>query len=131
MVGVELQPVDGDRRQRFAHASRHRDDLHRSAGLARATSSCRVFAPVAPAPADGTAARGAKPAKSTASSADTGRRSSAPGARTCRGARRTLGLAFSAVSMPFEFSPLVVAALHKRDEARRVKDYRANWKVGA
>ena len=38
--------------------------------------------------------------------------------------RRTLGLAFSAVSMPFEFSPLVVAALHKRNEARRVTGYR-------
>ena len=38
--------------------------------------------------------------------------------------RRTLGLAFSALSMPFEFSPLVVAALHKRDEARRVSLYR-------
>ncbi len=34
--------------------------------------------------------------------------------------RRMLGLAFSALSMPLEFSPLVVAALHKRDEARRV-----------
>jgi predicted metal-dependent phosphoesterase TrpH len=38
--------------------------------------------------------------------------------------RRTLGLAFSALSMPFEFSPLVVAALHKRDERRRVSAYR-------
>lgn len=38
--------------------------------------------------------------------------------------RRTLGLAFSALSMPLEFSPLVVAALHKRDEARRVSVYR-------
>jgi predicted metal-dependent phosphoesterase TrpH len=41
--------------------------------------------------------------------------------------RRTLGLAFSAVSMPFEFSPLVVAALDKRDEARRVAVYRREW----
>jgi predicted metal-dependent phosphoesterase TrpH len=41
--------------------------------------------------------------------------------------RRALGLAFSAVSMPFEFSPLVVAALHKRDEARRVTGYRRSW----
>ena len=41
--------------------------------------------------------------------------------------RRTLGLAFSAVTMPFEFSPLVVAALHKRDEARRVTAYRREW----
>ena len=43
--------------------------------------------------------------------------------------RRTLGLAFSALSMPFEFSPLVVAALHKRDEARRVAGYRREWEV--
>jgi len=43
--------------------------------------------------------------------------------------RRTLGLAFSAVSMPFEFSPLAVAALHKRDEARRVTGYRREWEV--
>jgi predicted metal-dependent phosphoesterase TrpH len=41
--------------------------------------------------------------------------------------RRTLGLAFSAVTMPFEFTPLVVAALHKRDEARRVTAYRGEW----
>jgi predicted metal-dependent phosphoesterase TrpH len=41
--------------------------------------------------------------------------------------RRTLGLAFSALSMPFEFSPLVVAALHKRDERRRVSSYRREW----
>jgi predicted metal-dependent phosphoesterase TrpH len=41
--------------------------------------------------------------------------------------RRTLGLAFSTLSMPFEFSPLVVAALHKRDEARRVTGYRYTW----
>ncbi len=43
--------------------------------------------------------------------------------------RRTLGLAFSALSMPFEFSPLVVAALHKRDEARRVTAYRREWEM--
>ena len=43
--------------------------------------------------------------------------------------RRTLGLAFSAISMPFEFSPLVVAALHKRDEARRIVGYRREWEV--
>jgi predicted metal-dependent phosphoesterase TrpH len=43
--------------------------------------------------------------------------------------RRTLGLAFSALSMPFEFSPLVVAALHKRDEARRVTGYRRELEV--
>jgi predicted metal-dependent phosphoesterase TrpH len=43
--------------------------------------------------------------------------------------RRTLGLAFSGFSMPFEFSPLVVAALHKRDEARRVAGYRREWEA--
>jgi hypothetical protein len=43
--------------------------------------------------------------------------------------RRTLGLAFSAASMPFEFSPLVVAALHKRDEADRVARYRREWEM--
>ena len=43
--------------------------------------------------------------------------------------RRTMGLAFSAVTMPFEFSPLVVAALHKRDETRRVRGYRREWEV--
>jgi hypothetical protein len=43
--------------------------------------------------------------------------------------RRTLGLSFSALSMPFEFSPLVVAALHKRDEARRVTGYRREWEL--
>jgi predicted metal-dependent phosphoesterase TrpH len=43
--------------------------------------------------------------------------------------RRTLGLAFSAASMPFEFSPLVVATLHKRDEARRIARYRREWEM--
>jgi predicted metal-dependent phosphoesterase TrpH len=43
--------------------------------------------------------------------------------------RRTLGLAFSALSMPFEFSPLVVAALHKRAEAGRVTLYRREWEA--
>jgi predicted metal-dependent phosphoesterase TrpH len=37
--------------------------------------------------------------------------------------RRLLGLAFSAVSMPFEFAPLVVALLDKRAEARLVAEY--------
>ena len=31
--------------------------------------------------------------------------------------------------MPFEFSPLVVAALHKRDEARRVAHYWREWEI--
>jgi len=43
--------------------------------------------------------------------------------------RRTLGLAFSAVSMPFEFSPLVVAALHKRSESQRVTAYRRELEI--
>jgi PHP-associated len=38
--------------------------------------------------------------------------------------RRVIGLAFSAVTMPFEFSPLVVAAFQKRNEAARVARYR-------
>jgi predicted metal-dependent phosphoesterase TrpH len=42
---------------------------------------------------------------------------------------RALGLAFSAVSMPFEFTPLVVAALDKRGEARRVAEYRQQWEL--
>jgi predicted metal-dependent phosphoesterase TrpH len=41
--------------------------------------------------------------------------------------RRTLGLAFSAVSMPCEFTPLLVAAMDKRAEARRVAEYRRDW----
>jgi len=31
--------------------------------------------------------------------------------------------------MPFEFSPLVVAAIHKRDEARRMTAYRREWEM--
>jgi hypothetical protein len=38
--------------------------------------------------------------------------------------RRALGLAFSALSLPFEFTPLLVAALDKREEARRLDRYR-------
>lgn len=38
--------------------------------------------------------------------------------------RRALGLAFSAVTLPFEFSPLVVAAVQKRDEATRIDSAR-------
>ena len=127
VVGVGLQPVDGDRRQRFAHACAASARPTPKRRARRATSSCRVCAPVAPALVDGTAARGARPAKSTASSADTGRRSLGAGRQELSWPRRTLGLAFSAVSMPFEFSPLVVAALHKRDEARRVDGYRREW----
>jgi predicted metal-dependent phosphoesterase TrpH len=36
------------------------------------------------------------------------------------GRTRAIGLAFSAVSLPFEFAPLVVAVRHKRAEARRI-----------
>jgi predicted metal-dependent phosphoesterase TrpH len=43
--------------------------------------------------------------------------------------RRMLGTVFSILSMPFEFSPLVVAALHKRAEAQRVTGYRREWEV--
>jgi predicted metal-dependent phosphoesterase TrpH len=45
--------------------------------------------------------------------------------------RRTLGLAFSAASMPFEFTPLLVATLDKRAEARRVAAYRRELESGA
>jgi predicted metal-dependent phosphoesterase TrpH len=41
--------------------------------------------------------------------------------------RRALGLAFSAVSMPFEFAPLLVAALDNRAEAQRVSTYGREW----
>jgi predicted metal-dependent phosphoesterase TrpH len=41
--------------------------------------------------------------------------------------RRAVGLAFSAVTMPGEFSPLMIAARHKHGEARRVAAYRAEW----
>lgn len=41
--------------------------------------------------------------------------------------RRALGLAFSLASMPGEFSPLLIAALDKRSEARRVSAYRREW----
>lgn len=43
--------------------------------------------------------------------------------------RRALGLAFSAASMPGEFSPLLIAALDKRAEARRVLAYRREWEL--
>jgi predicted metal-dependent phosphoesterase TrpH len=43
--------------------------------------------------------------------------------------RRALGLAFSAVSMPFEFIPLLIAALDSRGEARRVSTYGREWTV--
>ena len=41
--------------------------------------------------------------------------------------RRALGLAFSAVSMPFEFTPLLVAALDNRAEVQRVAAYGREW----
>lgn len=41
--------------------------------------------------------------------------------------RRAFGLAFSAVSMPFEFIPLIVAFLDKRGEAARVARYARQW----
>jgi predicted metal-dependent phosphoesterase TrpH len=41
--------------------------------------------------------------------------------------RRAIGLAFSGMTMPFEFSPLVVAAYQKRTEAARVERYRSDW----
>jgi len=41
--------------------------------------------------------------------------------------RRAFGIAFSAVSMPFEFMPLAVAVVHKRGEAQRVAAYSRQW----
>jgi hypothetical protein len=43
--------------------------------------------------------------------------------------RRALGLAFSAASMPSQFTPLLVAIVHKRAEARRVAQYRREWEM--
>jgi predicted metal-dependent phosphoesterase TrpH len=41
--------------------------------------------------------------------------------------RRAVGLAFSAATLPGELSPLLIAASHKRDEARRVRACRSEW----
>jgi hypothetical protein len=41
--------------------------------------------------------------------------------------RRALGLGFSIASMPFEWSPLVVAAMHKRSERSRMDAYEREW----
>jgi predicted metal-dependent phosphoesterase TrpH len=43
--------------------------------------------------------------------------------------RRTLGLLWSAASLPVEFLPLLIAALEKAGEARRVADYRRDWEA--
>jgi predicted metal-dependent phosphoesterase TrpH len=37
--------------------------------------------------------------------------------------RRALGLSFSVVSAPFEFIPLMIAAIQKRGESRRVREF--------
>ena len=37
--------------------------------------------------------------------------------------RRALGLGFSVVSAPFEFIPLMIAAIQKRGESRRVREF--------
>jgi predicted metal-dependent phosphoesterase TrpH len=39
--------------------------------------------------------------------------------------RRALGVAFSIVSAPFEFTPLLIATIQKSREARRVREYAA------
>ena len=39
--------------------------------------------------------------------------------------RRALGVSFSVVSAPFEFIPLLIAAIQKRDESRRVREFDA------
>jgi predicted metal-dependent phosphoesterase TrpH len=41
--------------------------------------------------------------------------------------RRTLGLAFSLVSLPFEFFPMAAAVMHKRDERARVAAFAREW----
>ena len=41
--------------------------------------------------------------------------------------RRALGIGFSIVSMPFEWSPLAIAALHKRGERSRMAEYAREW----
>lgn len=41
--------------------------------------------------------------------------------------RRALGFGFSLVSMPFEWSPLIVAAMHKRGERTRMVEYEREW----
>ena len=43
--------------------------------------------------------------------------------------RRALGLAFSVASMPGELSPLLIATLDKRAEAKRVSAYRREWEL--
>jgi predicted metal-dependent phosphoesterase TrpH len=43
--------------------------------------------------------------------------------------RRAVGLAFSAVSMPFELTPLLVATIHKCGDARRAAAYRRDWEM--
>lgn len=43
--------------------------------------------------------------------------------------RRTLGLAFSGVSLPAEFMPLLVAARQKRRERERIARYRREWEA--
>ena len=50
------------------------------------------------------------------------------GRRDLSWGRRAVGLAFSIVSMPFEWSPLVVAALHKRSERARMDRYEREWR---
>ena len=47
--------------------------------------------------------------------------------------RRALGLGFSVVSAPFEFIPLLIAAIQKRGESRRVREFEgvlasASWR---
>jgi predicted metal-dependent phosphoesterase TrpH len=45
--------------------------------------------------------------------------------------RRAFGLAFSAVSLPFEFFPVLIAARHKRVEAEAVARCRREWEAEA
>lgn len=46
-------------------------------------------------------------------------------------ARRAIGIGFSAISMPAEFIPAVIAVNKKRSERRRIEEFRAAWMAGA
>jgi predicted metal-dependent phosphoesterase TrpH len=45
--------------------------------------------------------------------------------------RRAIGLGFSAISLPAEFIPALVAVIDKTGERRRVAEYRRQWQSGA
>jgi hypothetical protein len=51
------------------------------------------------------------------------------GRRDMSAGRRAVGVAWSLASLPFEFVPLLVAALQKRSESRRIAEFRAEWRA--